>query len=148
MSSEALWSHQWFCSDSSWWDRARDDGKRRGSEGKGLRSGRSSQKALIPDKCERGSTGRATGMDVISLCLYYHDESIDMQYELHGSTFGLRWPWHEVKYWSDLLRSPWIWFDAPWREKHAGTRIKSLAFLVKKLFVKQHFWVKNRYFVF
>ena len=35
-----------------------------------------------------------------------------------------------------LLRSPCIWFDAPWREEHAGNQIKSLAFLVQKLFAK------------
>ena len=29
-----------------------------------------------------------------------------------------------------LLRSSCVWFDAPWREEHAGTRIKPLSFLV------------------
>ena len=59
-----------------------------------------------------------------------------MQHELIGSTFDLRWPWPEVKYWPDLSKSPCIWFDVPWREEHAGTRIKPLAFLVQKLFAK------------
>ena len=44
------------------------------------------------------------------------------------------------------LRSPCIWFDAPRREEHAGIRMKSLAFLVQKLFAKTFFFAKkNRY---
>ena len=29
-----------------------------------------------------------------------------MQHDLLGSTFDLKWPWPEVKYWPELLRSP------------------------------------------
>ena len=43
-----------------------------------------------------------------------------------------------------LLRSPCsIWFDAPSREEHAGTQMKSLAFLVQRLFEKKTFWAKK-----
>ena len=42
-----------------------------------------------------------------------------------------------------LLRSSCAWFNAPWRDEHAGTRIRPLAFLVQKLFAKKD---KNRYF--
>ena len=47
---------------------------------------------------------RATCMGVVSLCLYCHNESTDMQHELLGSTFDLRWPWPEVKYWPNLFK--------------------------------------------
>ena len=41
---------------------------------------------------------RARDMGVVSLCLYCRDASTDMQHDLFGSTFDLRWPWPEVKY--------------------------------------------------
>ena len=89
---------------------------------------------------------RAGDMGVVSLCLYCHDASIDMQHDLFESAFDLRRPWPEVKYWPDLLRLPRIWFNAPWREEHADIRIKPLAFLVQKLFAKKRCWQKNSYY--
>ena len=35
-----------------------------------------------------------------------------------------------------FLMSPCKWFDVPWREEHAGTWIRPLAFLVRNLFAK------------
>ena len=45
-----------------------------------------------------------------------------------------------------LLRSSCTWFDAPWREKHIGTRIMPLAFLVQKLLAKNVFGKKKTLF--
>ena len=44
------------------------------------------------------------------------------------------------------LRSPCIWFDAPWRKEHDGTRIKPLAFLVQRPFAEKNVFCKNSYF--
>ena len=43
----------------------------------------------------------------------------------------------------DLLRSICIYFDACRREEHNAAKIMSLAFLVEKLFVKDHFRKKK-----
>ena len=42
---------------------------------------------------------------------------------------------------------PRIWFNAPRREEHAGTRLKSLAFFVQKLFEKKRFLSKTAIWV-
>ena len=73
---------------------------------------------------------------MVPLCLYCQDESTNMQFELLGSTFDLRWHWPEVKYWPDNSKLPCMCFDAPWREEHDGARNMLLAFLVQKLFAK------------
>ena len=80
---------------------------------------------------------RARDMAMVSLCLYCHVASIAMQHDLlgqHLTVGGL-----DLRYNIDLtfLRSPCVWFDAPSREEHAGTRIRPLASLVQKLFAKK-----------
>ena len=61
---------------------------------------------------------RATGMDVVALCLYCHDQSTDLQHELLGSTCDLRWPWPEVKYWPDPFK---VIMYMVWRALTRGT---------------------------
>ena len=45
----------------------------------------------------------------------------------------------------DLLRSNCTYFDASWRQEHDAAKTLSLAFLVRKVLAKKHFW-KKRYF--
>ena len=79
---------------------------------------------------------RATDMGVVSLSLFCHDASPDMQHDLLGSICDLR----ETLTWCQKLTLPIkvirYMFDAPWREEHNGGRSRSLAFLVQKLFAK------------
>ena len=46
---------------------------------------------------------KATDTGMISLCSSCQDESPDMQNDLLGSTCDLTWPWHEVKFWPQVL---------------------------------------------
>ena len=90
---------------------------------------------------------RARDEGLVSMWLYCHDASTDIQHDLFGSTFDLMWDF-DLKSNVDLtlLWSPCIWFNAPWRKEHAGSRINPLAFLVQKLLAKndvgkkQLFW--------
>ena len=90
---------------------------------------------------------RARDKGLVSMWLYCHDASTDIQHDLFGSTFDLMWDF-DLKSNVDLtlLWSPCIWFNAPWRKEHAGSRIKPLAFVVQKLLAKndvgkkQLFW--------
>ena len=86
---------------------------------------------------------RAKDVGMVSLCLYCHDASIDVQHDLFGLAVDVRCPWPEVKYLPDLFRSPCIWFHAPWREKHADIRIRPLVFLVQRLFAKKRYRQKT-----
>ena len=90
---------------------------------------------------------RARDKGLVSMWLYCHDASTDIQHDLFGSTFDLMWD-SDLRSDVDLtlLWSPCIWFNAPWRKEHAGSRIKPLAFVVQKLLAKndvgkkQLFW--------
>ena len=42
----------------------------------------------------------------VSLCSSCQDASTDMRHDLLGPACDLTWPWPEVKYWPDHLRSP------------------------------------------
>ena len=48
----------------------------------------------------------------------------------------------------DLLRSICTYFDASRHQEHDSAKIMSVAFLVQKLFAKNHFCKKKRYFDF
>ena len=86
---------------------------------------------------------RATGMGVVSLWLYCHNESTDMSMSYLGQHLTPRNLDLRSNIDLTILKSSCIWFDAPWREKHGSTRIKPIAFLVGKSFAKKCFWQKT-----
>ena len=92
---------------------------------------------------------RARDEGLVSMWLYCHDASTDIQHDLFGSTFDLMWDF-DLKSNVDLtlLWSPSIWFNAPWRKEHAGSRIKPLAFVVQKLLAKNDVGKKQLFWVF
>ena len=56
--------------------------------------------------------------------------------------------WPEVKFWHCLLRSICIYLDASRQGQHDAAKIMSLASLVQKLFVKNHFRKKALFWPF
>ena len=80
---------------------------------------------------------------MVSLRSSFQDASPHTQHDLLGSTSDLTWPWPEAKFWPDLLRSPGTCFDAAWREENDGAWIRTLAYLVQKLF---SFFCQKGYF--
>ena len=90
---------------------------------------------------------RGRDMGMVSLCLHWHEASTDMQHTYLGQhlTSG------DLDLWSNIdltfLRSPFTWFDAPWRKEQAGARIESLSFLIQKLFAKNDVGKKTAVFI-
>ena len=83
---------------------------------------------------------------LVSLCSFCQDASTDMLRNLLVSTCDLTWPWAEFRYWPDHSRPPSTRFDAPWREKNDGGRMRPLAYLVRKFF--KHFYQNALFWCF
>ena len=65
-----------------------------------------------------------------------------------GQPCYLTWPWPEIKFWPDFIRSPDTFFDAPWRAEHDGAWIKPLACLVRILLATKNFLPKRLFWRF